>query len=405
MGFSTGQAARIYSGFLRTAAHANEYFKPWTYNEPLAVCESTDLKLRSVQRLLHKAIRHFVLNYAQFRRLMPVSAEVESICALAAQKEYSVGTYRADFIIEPDNGIRLIEMNCRFPLNGFLITGFFNLVADAFAKRTGLTKIDDYTPFFDYLVSYFGAFDDVCILKKGSEKRNETKFIQEVFIEAGFAVHTLACEEIPANLRLLGSAAVICELDHSDLLSLPADALEAIIHSKSLNDLRTVFLVHDKRFFSVLNHDEFLHSALSSAEAAELRAFLVPTYTASEQPDLWQSAREQKDGWILKPCVFGKSKNVFAGKVTEQGEWERLFVEGETAGMVLQPFIEQRLFHGSIGEQQYQDYIVGTLLYFNDQYFGPGIFRASSFPVTNIKDDRKLSPFVTAESFPFACSI
>jgi hypothetical protein len=95
---------------------------------------------------------------------------------------------------------------------------------------------------------------------------------------------------------------------------------------------------------------------------------------ASERADLWESARRNKDGWILKPCVFGKSKNVFAGEVTDQQDWDRLFAEGETAGMVLQPFIEQRLFSGTIGAQQYRDYVVGTLLYFSDQYFGAGIF-------------------------------
>ncbi|MPM52645.1 hypothetical protein SDC9_99405 [bioreactor metagenome] len=296
-------------------------------------------------------------------------------------------------------------MNCRFPLNGFFVTGFFNLVADVYAEQTGLKKIDDYTPFFDYLVSYFGNFRTVCILKKGSERRNETKFIQDVFAEAGFEVHTLACEEIPDNLPLLQDAAVICELDHQDLLSLPQHALEAVVQAHALNDLRTVFLAHDKRFFSVLNQDEFLLSAFTSSEAEELRKYLVPTYMASERADLWESARRNKDGWILKPCVFGKSKNVFAGKVTDQQDWDRLFAEGETAGMVLQPFIEQRLFNGTIGAQQYRDYVVGTLLYFSDQYFGPGIFRASSFPVTNIKDDRKLAPFVTADALSFASSI
>lgn len=405
MGFQNEKALRIYDGFAKTAVHANEYFKPWTYDEPFAVSQTTNQSFLDIQRLLHRAIRHFALNYEQFRHLMPVSAEVERILHLAEQSDYRAGTYRADFIIEPDNSIRVIEMNCRFPLNGFFITGFFNLVADAYAKRTGLSKVDDYTPFFDYLVGYFGTFDDICILKKGFEKRNETRYIQQVFAEAGFPVHILACEDITANLSLLENAAVICELDHQDLLSLPQNTLEAIIRAHGLNDLRTVFLAHDKRFFSVLNHDEFLLSVLSNQEAAEFRKYLVPTYTASERPDLWQSARKHKDGWILKPCVFGKSKNVFAGKVTEQQEWERLFAEGETAGMVLQPFIEQRLFCGTIGGQQYRDYVVGTLLYFNDRFFGPGIFRASSFPVTNIKDDRKLSPFVTAESFPFACSI
>lgn len=405
MDFQTEKAAQIYSGFIKTASIANEYFKPWTYDEPLAVSLATNRRFQQVQRLLHQAIRHFALHYDQFRHLMPVSQEVERVLTLAAQKEYSAGTYRTDFIIEPDNSIRLIEMNCRFPLNGFFVTGFFNLAADAYARNTGLKKIDDYTPIFDYLVGYFGDFRTVCILKKGSEKRNETKFIQEVFAEAGFTVHTLACEEIPDNLHLLQDAAVICELDHQDLLSLPQRALEAIIQAHALNDLRTVFLTHDKRFFSVLNQDEFLLSALTSSEAAELRKYLVPTYMASERDDLWQDARENKEGWILKPCVFGKSKNVFAGRVTDQQDWDRLFTEGETTGMVLQPFIEQRLFNGTIGTQQYRDYVVGTLLYFSDQYFGPGIFRASSFPVTNIKDDRKLAPFVTADTLPFACSI
>jgi hypothetical protein len=43
----------------------------------------------------------------------------------------------------------------------------------------------------------------------------------------------------------------------------------------------------------------------------------------------------------------------------------------------------------------YQDYVVGTLLCFDNRFLGPGICRASSFPVTNQGDDRKVSVFVT----------
>lgn len=405
MYFQTEHASRLYSGFLRTAASANAYFKTWTYGEPFAVSSCTNQKFLNIQKLLYKCILYFAQNYDQYRHLMPVSDRVNEILSLCGDKEYRAGTYRADFIIEPDNSIRIIEMNCRFPLNGFFITGFFNLVADAYAEANGLLKIDDYTPFFDYLFSYFGNVDSICILKKDSETRNETRYIEEVFTDGGFPVSIIPTDKIAESLPLLKNAAVISELDHNDLFSLPQSIVDEIIHANSLNDLRTVFLIHDKRFFSVLSHDEFLADALPPGEVEEIKKYLVPTYTFGERPDLWLTARQSKAEWILKPCVFGKSKNVFAGKVTGEEEWQQLFQTGMVADMVLQPFIEQRMFDGVIGSQAYHDFVVGTLLFFNDQFFGPGIFRASSYPVTNILDDRKAAPFVTEDTSSFSCVI
>jgi hypothetical protein len=66
--------------------------------------------------------------------------------------------------------------------------------------------------------------------------------------------------------------------------------------------------------------------------------------------------------------------------------------------MVLQPFVRQRRFTAPWGGRICQDYVVGTLLCFDDQFFGPGIARASSCPVTNQGDDRKVSVFITGET-------
>jgi hypothetical protein len=42
-------------------------------------------------------------------------------------------------------------------------------------------------------------------------------------------------------------------------------------------------------------------------------------------------------------------------------------------------------------EVRTNDYVTGTLLFFQGGYFGPGMFRASSHPVINVGDDRKIA--------------
>ncbi len=65
--------------------------------------------------------------------------------------------------------------------------------------------------------------------------------------------------------------------------------------------------------------------------------------------------------------------------------------------MVPQEYVVQRTFSGTIGEKSYRDYAAGTLLCFEEGYYGTGMFRASSYPVTNVVDDRKIVPLVTSD--------
>lgn len=91
--------------------------------------------------------------------------------------------------------------------------------------------------------------------------------------------------------------------------------------------------------------------------------------------------------FIIKPYCLGKSEGVHAGVLTSQEDWEKLLENPE--GMIIQPFIKQRTF-GTVWEgAEYQDYMCGMMLCVNDRYFGDGLFRASSLPVTNVGDDRK----------------
>lgn len=402
-GLLSPRGSALYGGLLDRAEGASNYFRQWTYDVPLVVCPETDARLQRIQQLYLKCIRHFVEGYDRYRDLMPVSDRVREILALARARPYRPGTYRTDFVIGEDNRIRLIETTCRFAMNGYFTSGFFvhNLADSYLAGRPAVRKIDDYTSFFDRYVEYFAPFDHVCLLK-GNDDRNDTRFVIPVFEAAGFPVRVIRTADIPARAGEFEGAAVLGELSHEELCSLPTGTIEAIIAADLMNDLRTVFLIHDKRFFALLHHDGFMRDALTVAEREELRPFLVPTYTQRLNPELWPQARDEKDRWIIKPHNMGKSIDVHAGCVTEESVWRALFDSGRADSMVLQEFVPQRRFRGTIGDKSYNDFVVGTLLFFEDGYFGPGLFRASSHPVTNVVDDRKIAPLVTPDWAEFS---
>ena len=390
--------AALFGGFADVARGAAEYFRPWTYDVPLAIRQETNDRLARVQQLFHRCVRHLAEHYDQYLDLMPVSDRVVEILALSRSKPYRPGTYRTDFVIDESNRIRLIETTCRFAMNGYFTSGFFihNLADRYLAGRPDVRKIDAYTPFYDRYADYFGPFDRVCLLK-GADDRNDTKFVVPVFEKAGFPVQVIPAADVPARTSDFRGAAVLGELSHEELCALPTETVAAIVAANSMNDLRTVFLIHDKRFFALLGHDAFLRAALAPAEIVELRPYLVPTYTKRLNPEIWREARHDKSRWIIKPYNMGKSIDVHAGALTDAADWAALFDTGRADRMVLQEFVPQRRFRGTIAGRPYHDYVTGTLLFFEDGYFGPGLCRASSYPITNRVDDRKVAPLVTAD--------
>ena len=394
--------AALFEGFAEVARDAAEYFRPWTYDVPLAIRPETHDRLSRIHRLFLKCVRRFAEQHDRYRDLMPVSDRVAEILALCRDKPYRPGTYRTDFVVDEANQIRLIETTCRFAMNGYFTSGFFihNLADRYLAGQPGLRKIDAYTPFYDRYVEYFKPFDHVCLLK-GADNRNDTKFVVPVFEKAGLPVHVIPAAEVPARTAEFRGAAVLGELSHEEICALPTETVAAIVAADSMNDLRTVFLVHDKRFFALLTHAAFLNEALTPAEIEEIRPFLVPTYAKNLAPEIWRQARVDKDRWILKPYNVGKSIDVFAGPLTDAAEWRSLFDSGRADRMVLQEYVPQRTFRGTIGGQAFRDYVAGTLLFFEEGYFGPGLFRASSYPVTNKVDDRKIAPLVTPDADRF----
>jgi hypothetical protein len=200
---------------------------------------------------------------------------------------------------------------------------------------------------------------------------------------------------VESNIDRWKKGFVISALNQKDLLSFSDGTTEAMIEAGMYNDFRTIFLIHDKRFMNLWFQDAFTDRCLTGEEAAFLRSHAIPTYLYEERDDIWQEARRNKDGFILKHHRLGKSEKVYAGPLTDKRTWEKLWEKGDVQDMVLQPFIRQRKYPTVWEGTPFEDYICGMMLCADDRYFDSGMFRASSLPVTNVGDDRKVCPIHT----------
>jgi hypothetical protein len=389
----------LYEAFLGQSPQSRDYLRQWTYDTPLAIRPETHELMRRAQHLYLKCMRHAAEHYLdRYRHLMPVPERVEEILALCRRRPYRPGTYRTDFVVGLDNRFRLVETTCRFALNGFFRAGVYEQIArEHLLDHPGIRSPDLHTPFFQALLDYFGSFERVCVLQGWNTPKNESKFFIPIFEAAGWPVEKIPAGQVAKSAHLFEKAAVIGELSHEELCALPDETLEALIDSNHLNDLRTVFLVHDKRFFALFQQEEFARNALSPGERGEFSHFLPRTCTLHLNPEIWPEARANKDKWILKPANNGMSIDVFAGPVTPQAEWQALFDSGRADNMVLQEYIPQRKFRGTVAGVPHEDFAAGTLLYFEEEFYGTGFLRASSHPVTNKVDDRKIPTLITPD--------
>lgn len=370
-----------------------DYFTKYTYSKPLVISESRDLEFEFIQKSLYKCIVHFVENYTLYTSLMPLSDKVLNLVEIVSNKKYKVGTYRTDFILSDTNQIKLIEITCRFALNGYLRSGIFCEIANDLLEANDIKQNNIYNSYYNDFVNDLRSFfkDRKKVYIIGGTSKEETKFIRKFGIENDLEIFELTYDEIGTHLHQLVDVVVITQLTHSEWENLPLDWVIHINKNILLNDIRTVFLIHDKRFFSVLNNRDFLKNALPENEIQKFLPYITPTYLSDVHFEKWIDAKENKNDFILKPTNLGKGEGVYYGKLTSEEDWHHL-LETNSSKRIIQPYIKQRKFSGYV-QQEYRkdDYFVGTLLYFNDKYYGPGLIRASSHPITNQGDDRKVA--------------
>lgn len=367
------------------------YFGQWTFEKPFVISAQEDQLLNELQNVLRKLIRGFVLNYDRWAYLMPVNKDCRRVIDAFQAKPYKCGSYRVDTVFDGNRQQKIIETTCRFALNGYFIAGLFNYYAQQYKVNNPTTTptINRFTSFFPFLMDLIGQHRKLIVLKD-TDGRNASKIYLPLFEKMGFELLILNPEEINHRVDEISGGFLISELTIKQVENLSDEVLEVLVGIDMINDLRTVVLIHDKRFYDVLGRDEIRNTYLTKSEIELLDTFYVPTYRHGASPDEWKLARRNKNNWILKHRSLGKSQDVFSGTLCTETEWTELFKRTDINQFIVQRWVEQPRFRGVVNGVEVEDYVTGTLLYFDNHYFGTGIFRTSSCPVSNKTDDRKM---------------
>ncbi|MCF0146342.1 MAG: hypothetical protein HUJ73_07120, partial [Eubacterium sp.] len=263
-----------------------------------------------------------------------------------------------------------------------------------FAEESGITdRKDRYEEMLAYLAALPGNKKTMYVLKS-ADKTGEIQMYVPFYEALGMKTYIVDAEDIADLREDLSECFVVSALNQKDILSLPQEKMKQIMDAGCRNDMRTVFLLHDKRFFRLFDCPEFTSKCLTKEETLFLQEHSVKTFLFNPDREEFEKARYEKDGYILKPAKLGKSENVCAGELLSEEAWAALF-ENDLSDWILQPFIRQKAYSITWEGTPFTDYVSGALLSMDGNYFGPGMFRTSSCPVLNKTDDRKIAPVVT----------
>ena len=378
------------------------YYRSWAHDCPMIVTSERDRELRRIQQVLYKCCTFYAGHYREYLDLIPYDEKILEILDYVSPVPFKAGTFRPDYLIVDDGSIQLCEITSRFFGNGYFLSFFMEHAGRVFAEEAGVT--DEVTYFEDFL-SYMAAMPEgrkKLTVLKSADKSDSIRLYVPFYEALGLKTVILEADEVERHPEELADSMVVSALNQKDLLSYSSDTLKRMADSGMRNDFRTIFLLHDKRFFSLFREPSFTDRCLSPDEAEFLRKHAVETWLYGMRKDVWEDAERHPDAYILKHHCLGKSEKVYAGCLTEKEEWLGLFRTGAVKEMILQPFKSQRIFPVMWKDIKLDDYISGTILCVDDRYFGTGLFRTSTRPVINQTDAHKAAPVMTdqTEKFP-----
>ena len=342
-------------------------------------------------QLLDRAIIFYSQHYKDYLDVISYPEKVLEILDLADRFRFSVGSYRPDFMVDREGRLKLIEVTARYAFTGFYYSFLSQKYAhDKLTPEQAMRAPKYYEPYFEQLERRYPPGEPIVVFDS-NDHLQDLKFYRKMFELAGCEVVLVPPAGVEDALKRYSQARFISNLNQVDYQSLPLPVISRMLEREIENLPHTIFLTHDKRFLSLMNDTGFLNRVFTEEEQATITKFHLPTYLYSAESDVWKEARENKDQWIIKHHRLGKGQQVFSGALTSAAEWDALF-SSNPDDYILQSLMDQDRLKGTIGDEQRDDYYVLTFMMENSCYYGPGIIRASSHPVTNHGDNRKVLP-------------
>lgn len=381
-----------------------KYYHRWYFDRPMVVTSERDEELHRITVLFNRFLHFYAEHYKEYLDRIPYSDQVLRFLELQEEQgPYHPGAARIDYLIGEDRHIQVCECTSRFFGNGYFTSFFADKRGRMLAEEHNLELTDDRMErMLEHFARYAEGYDKVCLLK-GSNRLSAWKLFMPFYEALGKKTEVIEVKDAEEEARrgTLDGTCLLGTFNQQDLFSCSDDTIKRFVEDHYQNDLRSVFLAHDKRVLSLLFDDEVTDRFMNQEETAFLRDHVVTSWLYQGHEDLWEDAEENKDKYILKHPCLGSSQMVYAGCMTSDEEWKSLFADGTAREMVLQPFIKQRSEMNRWEGQDFREYITGTILMLEDDYYGTGIFRTSSLEVLNKGDDRKVGYVLTDNTDAF----
>ncbi len=384
---SSRQLNHLLSGMGGDATWYCKSFNPF----PVVLSKAEfELQLR-IQRALKSAIEKIVANYFKDQRLLKIISQPEDALKLLSKLDgspYKIGTYRPDFVHDLEGIPRVCEINARFPCNAYFIThylskAFESLTVNSHLRCMAMEGLRNVPSLF---LNRFSNKDRLAVVK-GREKGWDIHFFMHELKKKCYSCDLISTSELIADASRDG---LIYELHQDELLHEGIwSALKDVVRDlPQLNDLRTILIVHDKRFLSIFHDADIVDEYLDRETAHLLRQHVIPTYVVGRSPGRVEEAKQNQNDWVLKPNLFGKGEGLLIGRNTPKDQWEASLSDEKSSNYVLQQFIDQKKFSIRMlvdGRVEIVNLnIVGTLLCFDDEFVGTGIYRASPNDIVNV---------------------
>lgn len=133
------------------------------------------------------------------------------------------------------------------------------------------------------------------------------------------------------------------ECSQSELLAMDKDIISKILSCPHINDVRTVFLAHDKRMLSVLTTPSVMRDYLPPHDVEILMTAIIDTYICGVHHDIVQIAKKNRYEWMIKPNGGGKGIGIVFGKDCENDEsWCDILDNPKHANYVIQKVVSQQ---------------------------------------------------------------
>ncbi|UKZ68390.1 uncharacterized protein TrAtP1_009429 [Trichoderma atroviride] len=369
-----------------------------------------------IQSALGKATTNIIERWfsdkkADFPSRMPLEKHEEGVLRWIASSDIvpkyagREGCSRPDFLFSatsqnPCQPI-ICEINARFPYNSwFFVEAATEPFERAGLRNSGLKTGHDSAAFGDAVVSLFDSSHPGHILLGKQWIGFDVHLLPGKFKQrTGHEMRIIS----PSDLRLTEDSEsptgyhLSCIIKDSEELErvwqISLDMVQTEIQEFSpeilreiaricTNDLRSVFLLHDKRLLGIVLEevDNLVEQGVvDSVEAQLLKESIAPTYVPGSAG--WNeaiSSPNAKEGLVLKDARGGIGRGHVFGHNVTQGKWDeclRAVGDGELVegkGFVLQGKVDQVSFDilNPAGDNPQSHYLIGAWAAVNGKYLG-----------------------------------